>query len=113
MRALAFFFACGVCTMFLARAPGWTRRVTAKTDLGELLAAAHVDAVDDVQSAARRHGGAELRTLEERRDRDQQARIAVLRRRFVDGPTVTLPRRGAGAMITTGAEAIPGVGTDS
>ena len=95
-----------------AWSPGWTRRVTATSNLGELLrVAANVDPTVDVAAAAAKYGAVALRALEEQRDRDQQRRIADLRRRFVEGPVVTVPRRGTAAMNNTGATAIPGVGT--
>jgi len=45
------------------------------------------------------------------RDRAQQVRVAELRRRFVDGPVLTMPGRGSGTSDTTGSVGIPGVGT--
>jgi hypothetical protein len=48
---------------------------------------------------------------EEARDRAQQVRVAELRRRFVDGPVLTMPAGGSGTSDTTGSVGIPGVGT--
>src|SRR3954447_26071478 len=39
------------------------------------------------------------------------ARIAALRRRFVDGPVLTMPAPGRGTSDTTGSVVIPGAGT--
>ena len=41
----------------------------------------------------------------------QQVRVAELRRRFVDGPVLTMPAGGRGTSDTTGSVGIPGVGT--
>jgi hypothetical protein len=59
----------------------------------------------------RRDDGATLRTAEEARDRAQQLRVAELRRRFVDGPVLTMPAAGSGTSDTTGSVGIPGVGS--
>ena len=48
---------------------------------------------------------------EVRCDRAQQVRVAELRRRFVDGPVLTMPAGGSGTSDTTGSVGIPGVGT--
>jgi len=92
--------------------PGWRRQVRATTDLGDLLASAiNRPATTDVAVAAARYDGATLRTAEEARDRAQQLRVAELRRRFVDGPVLTMPAAGRGTSDTTGSVGIPGVGT--
>ncbi len=95
-----------------AFAPGWTRRLRPTDDLGELLmAATGVGPADDAGSADGRYGGPALRVAEVKRDEVQKARVAELRRRFVDGPVLVVPR-GRGAMLmTTGATPIPGEGT--
>ena len=49
--------------------------------------------------AAARYDGATLRTAEEARDRAQQVRVAELRRRFVDGPVLTMPAAGSGGVL--------------
>ncbi len=61
--------------------------------------------------AAARYDGARLRTAEEMRDRTQQVRVAELRRRFVEGPVLTMPAAGRGTSDTTGSVGIPGAGT--
>jgi hypothetical protein len=61
--------------------------------------------------AAARYDGAMLRATEEARDRAQQIRVAELRRRFVDGPVLTMPAGGSGASDSRGSVGIPGVGT--
>ena len=91
--------------------PGWRRQVRGTSDLGDLLASAiNRPPTTDVAAAAARYDGATLRTAEEARDRAQQVRVAELRRRFVDGPVLTMPAVGRGTSDTTGSVGIPGVG---
>ncbi len=91
---------------------GWRRQVRGTTDLGDLLASATKrPPTTDIAVAALRYDGAKLRTVEEARDRAQQVRIAELRRRFVDGPVLTMPAAGGGTSDTTGSVVIPGTGT--
>jgi hypothetical protein len=52
----------------------------------------------------------DIRAAEEKRDAVQQARIAELKRRFVDGPVLTVPRPKSAAVNNMGATAIPAVG---
>ncbi len=92
--------------------PGWRRQVRATSDLGDMLASAiNRPPTIDVAVAAARYDGAALRTAEEVRDRAQQVRVAELRRRFVEGPVLTMPAAGSGTSDTTGSVGIPGVGT--
>ena len=92
--------------------PGWTHRVKQSDDLGAMLtAAAHLEPAADTPAAAARYGGAELRAAETRRDIEQQARIAELRRRFVEGPVLVLPRAGSYSFSTAGITPVPGAGT--
>jgi hypothetical protein len=56
--------------------------------------------------AAARYDAATLRTAEETRDRVQQTRVAVLRRRFVDAPVLTMPAGGNGTSDTAGSAGI-------
>ena len=92
--------------------PGWRRQVRGTSDLGDLLASAtNRPPTTDVAVAAARYDGATLRTAEEARDRAQQVRVAELRRRFVDGPVLTMPAAGSGTSDTTGSVGIPGAGT--
>jgi hypothetical protein len=93
-------------------APGWTRRIKAADDLGDLLAAAaEVAPSADANAAAAGYGGPELRAAEERRDEELRVRLAELRRRFVDGPVLIVPRGRGAVLMTTGATPIPGEGT--
>jgi hypothetical protein len=95
--------------------PGWRQQLRGKSDLGDLLASAisatKQPPVTDVAVAGARYDGATLRAAEEARDRAQQVRVAELRRRFVDGPVLTMPAGGTGTSDTTGSVGIPGVGT--
>jgi len=92
--------------------PGWRRQVRSTSDLGHMLASAtNRPATTDVAVAAARYDAATLRTAEEARDRAQQVRVAELRRRFVDGPVLTMPAPGSGTSNTTGSVGIEGVGT--
>jgi hypothetical protein len=92
--------------------PGWRRQVRSTSDLGDMLASAiNRSATTDVAVAAARYDAATLRTAEEARDRAQQVRVAELRRRFVDGPVLTMPGTGSGTSNTTGSVGIEGVGT--
>ena len=76
-----------------------------------LASAINRPATTDVAVAAARYDAATLRTAEEARDRAQQVRVAELRRRFVDGPVLTMPGTGSGTSNTTGSVGIEGVGT--
>jgi hypothetical protein len=92
--------------------PGWRRQVRATSDLGDLLASAiNRPPTPDLAAAAARYDGAALRTAEEARDRAQQVRLAELRRRFVDGPVLTMPAIGRGTSDTHDSVGIPGAGT--
>ena len=95
-----------------AASPGWTRKVRASDDPAVLLMRAlGAQPAADVEAAAARYGGAETRLAEEQRERQRQARIAELRRRFVDGPVLVMPGGGSGFTDSHGALVIPDVGT--
>jgi hypothetical protein len=95
-----------------AASPGWTRTVRSSDNPAWLLIRAlGVQPAADVAAAATRYGGAELRAAEHQREQQRQARIAELRRRFVDGPVLTMPGGGRGFSDSHGAVAIPDVGT--
>ena len=95
-----------------AASPGWTRNVRSSDNPATLLMRAlGVQPTADVAAAATRYGGAELRASEEQRERQRQARIAELRRRFVDGPVLLMPGGGRGFSDSHGAVVIPDVGT--
>jgi hypothetical protein len=95
-----------------AVAPGWTRRVKATDDLGTMLmTAANIDPSSDLSAAEKRFSGATLRTAEEQRELQRQARVAELKQRFVDGPVLIVPRASGASFITTGSTPIPGAGS--
>lgn len=112
VRTFAYASGAGYGLLLDALSPGWHRKITAASDFGQLLsAAAGVTAMPDAAAAAARYDGASLRAAEEQRDREQQAIIAELRRRYVDGPVLIVPRAGSGSINNMGATVIPGVGT--
>ena len=113
VRTFAYASGAGYGLLLDALSPGWHRKITAASDVGQLLsAAAGVTAAPDAAaSAAARYDGASLRTAEEQRDREQQVIIAELRRRYVDGPVLIVPRAGSGSVNNSGATVIPGAGT--
>jgi len=76
--------------------PGWRKELGGAADLGELLRTAlKLPPPDSTVEAAERHAAGygidSLRAAEAERDRKRQERLAELRRRFVDGPTLRLP----------------------
>ena len=98
--------------MLDALSPGWHRKITGASDVSQLLsAAANVTTAPDAVAAAARYDGAQVRAAEEQRDREQQVIIAELRRRYVDGPVLIVPRAGSGSINNSGATVIPGAGT--
>jgi hypothetical protein len=95
-----------------AASPGWPRRMAVSDEPAVLLMrAVGGQPVADAAAAAVRYGSAELRTAEERREQQRRARIAELRRRFVDGPVLVMPGGGRGFSDSRGATVIPDVGT--
>jgi hypothetical protein len=95
-----------------AASPGWTRTIRSSDNPAWLLMRAlGVQPTADAVAAATRYGGAELRAAEHQREQQRQARIAELRRRFVDGPVLLMPGGGRGFSDSHGAVVIPDVGT--
>ena len=95
-----------------ASSQGWRQRLRATDDIGALVMRAFsVQSANDAAAAAARYGGAELRAAEERRERQREARIAELRRQFVDGPVLLIPGGGGAASNSLGAVVIQGSGT--
>jgi hypothetical protein len=112
VRTFAYASGAGYGLLLDALAPGWHRKITGASDFGQLLsAAAGVTAAPDAAAAAARYDGVSLRAAEEQRDREQQVIIAELRRRYVDGPVLIVPRAGSGTINNMGATVIPGAGT--
>ena len=112
VRTFAYASGAGYGLLLDALSPGWHRKITGANDFGQLLAAAAgVTAVPDAAVAAARHNGESLRAAEEQRDREQQAIIVELRKRYVDGPVLIVPRPGRGSVNNMGATVIPGAGT--
>jgi hypothetical protein len=112
VRTFAYASGAGYGLLLDALSPGWHRKITGTSDFGQLLAAAAgVTAAPDATAAAAHYDGAGLRAAEEQRDREQQAIISELRRRFVEGPVLVVPRAGSGSVNNMGATVIPGAGT--
>jgi hypothetical protein len=112
VRTFAYASGAGYGLLLDALSPGWHRKITGTSDFGQLLAvAAGVTAAPDATAAASRYDGAAVRAAEEQRDREQQAIIAELRRRYADGPVLVVPRAGTGSINNMGATVIPDVGT--
>ena len=99
-----------------AWSPGWTRQVKGPEDLAERLRIAGGIAVPGLDSrataerAAQRYDSTSLRSAEEKRDAERKAKVAELRKRFVDRPVLVLPNAG-GTFSSSGITPIPGVGT--
>lgn len=95
-----------------AAAPGWPRRLKATESLARLLAAATgLEAAIDADAAAARYDAAALRAAEVARAAEARKRLADLRRRFVEGPVLVIPKGGANSFTTNGMVPIPGAGT--
>ena len=95
-----------------AASPGWPRKMRVNDDPeAMLMRALGVQPVADAAAAAARYGGAEVRAAEEQREQQRQARIAELRRRFVDGPVFVMPGGGSGFTDSHGATVVPDSGT--
>ncbi len=93
-------------------APGWTHRIKSSDDFGKLIEPfAAVVSAKDLEAAARSYGGPEIREREAKRDIEHQARVAELRRRFVEGPILILPRGRGATFQSAGITPIPGEGT--
>lgn len=94
----------------------WARSFTDRDDLASRLAAASgISAAVDADAAAERYGGPALALAESAREAEHRARVEQLRREFVDGPVLVLPRVGKvqTTFTTTGMIAIPDAGTVS
>ena len=95
-----------------AWSPGWTRQFTDEDDLAQRLAlVVRIQPTVDVDTAAGRYDGAALRLTEEKRDVDQKSRVVELRRTFVDGPVLLMPRANNASFVTVGVTPLPGAGT--
>lgn len=95
-----------------AASPGWPRKMTASDEPAVLLMRVlGVQPAADAAAAAARYGGGEIRSAEDQREQQRQARLDGLRRQFVDGPVLVMPGGGSGLSNSTGAVMIPDVGT--
>jgi hypothetical protein len=92
-------------------APGWTHRIKSGDDLGKLIEPfAAIRPTKDLEAAAVSYGGPEIRERETRRDVEHKARLAELRRRFVEGPILILPRGRNASFLSAGMTPISGEG---
>ena len=107
---------CSYGVLLDAWSPGWTRQVKGPEDLSERLriaggiARGGLESRERAERAALKYDSASLRNAEEKRDAAQKAKVAELRKRFVDGPVLVLPNAG-GSFSSSGLTPIPGVGT--
>lgn len=93
-------------------APGWTHRIKSGDDLGKLLEPfASIRPAKDLDAAAVSYGGPEIRQRETKREVEHKARLAELRRRFVEGPILILPRGKGASFVSAGITVLPGEGT--
>jgi hypothetical protein len=93
-------------------APGWTHRIKGGDHFGKLVEPfAGVRPATERDSAAVSYGGPEIRDREAKREVEQKARVAELRRRFVEGPVLILPRARNASFSSIGMTPIPGEGT--
>jgi hypothetical protein len=112
VRTFAYASGAGYGILLDTWSPGWTRRIQVTSDLGDLLMqAAQVKPSPDLDAAARRYDAADVRAGEDLRERIRQNAIAELRRRFVDGPVLTMPAAGTATADNRDATTIPGAGT--
>jgi len=80
-----------------AAAPGWTTRFRPVDELAAVLAMALKLTIspDEADPAAARYDAAELRTFEEKRDKERVQKSALFRAQFVEGPLLELPMANA------------------
>lgn len=92
--------------------PGWTHRIKASDDLGKRIERfADTRAGGDMTAMAARYGGPELRKQETEREEAHKARLTELRRQFVDGPRLILPRGRGASFGSAGITVLGGEGT--
>jgi hypothetical protein len=92
--------------------PGWTRRIKHADDLGKILMrAAKISPTKNARQASVTYGGRQLWVAEGQRERKRKLRVAELRRKFVEGPVLVMPRGRNAVFVTLGVTPIPGHGT--
>ena len=75
------------------RSPGWARRLRPTDELAVLLvSAADLRPSEDADAASERYGGPALKAAERNRAAEHAARVVDFRKRFVEGPVLTLPK---------------------
>jgi hypothetical protein len=111
VRTFAYMSGPGYGLLLDASSPGWTRRIRGTDDLAALVTnALTVQPAADAAAAAR-YGGPELVASERQRDQQRQARLADLRRPFVDDPVLVIRGGGSGTFDSRAAVVLPGTGT--
>jgi len=91
---------------------GWTHRIKSTDDLGKLIEPfAGIRSTKELEAAAVSYGGPEIRGRETKRDGEYKARLAELRRRFVEGPLLILPRGRGASFGSAGITILQGEGT--
>src|SRR5205814_5260129 len=73
---------------------GWTRSLKATDNLSQLLKIS-TPPITNAESRAATYNFADLRSVEEKRDRENRERVAAYRALLVDGPTIELPMANA------------------
>ncbi len=88
-------------------APGWRKALTVADDLGDLTRSAlsivlPAELQDEAHDRAKRYDGEQLAADEAERETTRQRRLARHRARFVDGPILVIPLRGANVQFNPG-----------
>ena len=94
--------------------PGWRREIIAGGDLAELAIAAlpRAEAEESIEVRAGRYGFADVAGEEAAKEQARLARVAELRRVFVEGPVLELPMTGSNLSFDPGrVESLEGGGT--
>jgi hypothetical protein len=73
--------------------------------------AAKISPTKNARQASVTYGGRQLWVAEGQRERKRKLRVAELRRKFVEGPVLVMPRGRNAVFVTLGVTPIPGHGT--
>ena len=104
--------ACGL--LLDAWSPGWAASTQGNNRLilrALLVAGSGLAPTADAARAALACDGAALKTAEDTREVERQARVAELRRIFIERPVLVIPNGRSNSFATAGLTPIPGVGT--
>ncbi len=95
VRSFAYTSGPGYGLLLDRRLPGWTKKISAQSDLAELLASTlHSSAAVSAERRAPAYGESAIRIAEADRAAQADAEKARYRALLVDGPTLTLPAAG-------------------